>query len=237
MKTFFEITANKTYKQLTLVEKNLIQDRQTHLVKMWQDTNDLHTKLEIEDELIASFEGLVNGIAIKQANKSFSVDFEEFKGIISLVLAETMVDFDRTLNKPFQPVFIMNVRYAILEMYREKGYDLHDTADKLDQQSTFVSQYDNEERETFGDTPASNKSSFDDIVTQVSTEKILNDLFGANDRKKTIVLMAIEGFKRNEIVSAVAVQGKSTDSMAKYVNRTLTQFKSHFIALKQVNLV
>lgn len=237
MKTFFEITANKTYKQLTLVEKNLIQDRQTHLVKMWQDTNDSHTKLQIEDELIASFEGLVNGIAIKQANKSFSVDFEDFKGIISLVLAETMVDFDRSKNTPFQPVFIMNVRYAILGMYREKGYDLHDTADKLDQKASFVSQYDNEERETFGDAPASNKSSFDDIVTQASTEKILTDLFGTNERKKTIVHMAIEGFKRNEIVSAIAVEGKATDTMAKYVNRTLNQFKLHYIALKQVNLV
>lgn len=237
MKTYFEITENKTYKQLTLVERNLIQDRQTYLVTMWQATTDLHTKLQIEDELIASFEGLVNGIAFKQANKSFSVDFEEFKGIISLVLAETMVSFDPTKNIPFQPVFITNVRYAILGMYREKGYDLHDTADKLDKHSTLVSQYDNVERETFGDRTASNRSFLDDIVTHVSTQKLLDELFGENDRKKTIVHMAIDGFKRNEIVSAIAVEGKSTDSIAKYVNRTLSQFKSHYIALKQVNLI
>lgn len=230
MQTYFEITANKTYRQLTLVEKNLIQDRQTHLVKLWQDETDSNTKLQIEDELIASFEGLVHGIAFKQANKSFSVDFEEFKGIVSLVLAETMVSYDRTMNKPFQPYFIKMVRYAILEMYRDKGYDLHDTSFRLDKPSK-------EEQETFGDVPVSNHSPIDDVVTQVSTQKILDSIFGDNDRKKTIVHMAINGFKRNEIVSAVAVQGKSTETMAKYVNRTIKQFQSQYIALNQVNLV
>lgn len=237
MQTYFEITANKTYKQLTLVEKNLIQDRQTHLVKLWQDENNSHTKLQIEDELIASFEGLVNGIAVRQANKSFSVDVDEFKGIISLVLAETIVSYDRTLNKPFQPYFIKMVRYAILEMYREKGYDLHDTSFRLDKPSTFNSQYDNEERETFGDIPVSNHSAIEDAVTNISTQKILDSVFGENDRKKTIVLMAINGFKRNEIVSAVAIKGKSTETMAKYVNRAIKQFQSQYSALTQLNLV
>lgn len=236
MKTYFEIVAEKTYRQLSSIEKEMIQDRQTHLVTQWQDTTDEQTRWKIEDELHASFKGLIKGMAYKQAEKSFSLDQDEFEGIISLALVETMVEFDRTLNKPFQPVFIMNVRYAILEMYREKGYDLHDTSDRLDKPNKFNADSDTE-LPTYGDTNVNPVSFADDLETAIVTEDVLTELFGDNEKKKTIVHMTVQGFKRNEIVSALIEQGKSTDAMAKQVNRTVRQFKEHYSNLMASELV
>jgi hypothetical protein len=238
MKTYFEIVAGKNYRELTAVEKEMIQDRQTYLVTRWQDETDHKTKLVIEDELHASFKGLIKGMAYKQSEKSFSLDQEEFEGIISLALVETMVEFDRTLNKPFQPVFIMNVRYAILEMYRDKGYDLHDTSDRLDKPNTFNAEGSSDtELPTYGDLHLNPVSFADDLETAILTDELLTDLFGENDMKKTIVHMTVQGFKRNEIVSAVNMEGKSTDAMAKQVNRTVKQFKDYYLNLLETQAI
>jgi hypothetical protein len=238
MNTYFEIVAGKTYRQLTSVEKEMIQDRQTELVIAWQDETNHRTKQLIEDELHASFKGLIKGMAYKQAEKSFSLDQEEFEGIISLALVETMVEFDRTLNKPFQPVFIMNVRYAILEMYRDKGYDLHDTSDRLDKPNTFNAEGSSDtELPTYGDLHVNPVSFADDLETAILTDELLTDLFGEDNRKKTIVHMTVQGFKRNEIVSAIIEEGKSTDAVAKQVNRTVKQFREHYLNLMQTQSV
>jgi hypothetical protein len=242
MKTYFEITADKTYRDLTQFEKALIQDRQTHLAIAWQDETDQLKRLEIEDELMASFTGLIKGMAYRQAEKSFSLDQEEFEGIISLVFAETLIDFDRTLNKPFQPVFITMVRYAILEMYREKGYDLHDTADKLDKDAPneskiHISGTSRDSSNTKGKVKAVAKDLYGDTVTMVVTDEILDDLFGEDDKKKTIIHMTVQKFKRNEIVSAIISEGQSTDAVAKQVNRTVTQFREYYSTLRSGKLV
>lgn len=230
MKTYFEITADKNYRQLTSIEKEMIQNRQTELAIAWQDEKNSLDRLEIEDELMASFNGLIKGMAYRQAEKSFSLDQEEFEGIISLAFAETLLEFDRTLDKPFQPVFITRVRYAILEMYRELGYDLHDTTDKLDNPT-------GETGTTLADITETQVKSVENIETTIVTDEILTELFGQDDKKKTIVHMTVQGFKRNEIVSAIMEQGKSIDSTAKQVNRTMKQFKEHYLNLMHSNLV
>jgi hypothetical protein len=243
MKTYFEITADKTYRDLTQFEKALIQERQTALAIAWQDETNQLKRLEIEDELMASFTGLIKGMAYRQAEKSFSLDQEEFEGIISLAFAETLIDFDRTLNKPFQPVFITMVRYAILEMYREKGYDLHDTAAKLDSDmksdanTRNLSGTSRDDNNTKGNIKAVAKDLYGDTVTMVVMDDILDDLFGEDDVKKTIVHMTVQNFKRNEIVSAIIEEGKSTSSVEKKINRTVTQFKEHYLKLQSGNLL
>lgn len=235
--SYFELTNGKTYRELSATDKELIQNRQTHLAIAWQDEKNALSKLEIEDELMASFKGLIKGMAYRQAEKSFSLDQEEFEGIISLAFAETLVSFDRTLDKPFQPVFITMVRYAILEMYREKGYDLHDTADKLDKPSSFNSQFDNEETATYGERLVKPNSFSDDLETQVVTDEVLTELFGQDDKKKTIVHMTVQGFKRNEIVTAIKEEGKTTDGTVRMINRTVKQFREHYLNLMQGQLV
>lgn len=233
MKTYFEIAGNKTYRQLTSTEKEAIQDRQTQLVIQWQDETNESSKEELYDELHASLVGLVKGMSYRQAEKSFSVEQEDFEGIMFLVLAESLVQFDRTFNKPFQPVFITNVRYAILEMYRDKGYDIHETT--LHEQNRLDSPSPTDNTVTLGDALETERSFTTDVEHMVTTEKIMTDLFGSDDKKKTIVHMAIQGFKRNEIVSAVQETGKSTDAIAKQVNRTVKQFKDHYLNLMQTN--
>lgn len=253
MKTFFEIVENKSYRELSIAEKEAIQVRQTDLVIRYQDETNESNKEIIFDELHASLKGLIKGMAYRQAEKSFSVEQEDFEGIMFLVLTETLngtndesqvelygqrlITFDRTKGKPFQPIFMTNVSNALKMMFRQKGYDLHDTSSKLDQPNTFNSQFDNEERPTYGERVADSDSidPMNESTTQIVLEEILTDLFGTDTKKKTMVHMSVQGFKRNEIVSAVISDGQKTEAVAKKVNRTLTQFKTHCLALHERN--
>lgn len=255
MKTFFEIVENKSYRELSIAEKEAIQVRQTELVIRYQDATNESNKEIIFDELHASLKGLIKGMAYRQAEKSFSVEQEDFEGIMFLVLTETLngtndesqvelygqrlITFDRTKGKPFQPIFMTNVSNALKMMFRQKGYDLHDTSSKLDQPNRFKSEFDNEERSTFGNRLVNYDLGLADPMnestTQIVLEEILTDLFGTDTKKKTMVHMSVQGFKRNEIVSAVISDGQKTDAVAKQVNRTLTQFKTHCLALHDKN--
>jgi hypothetical protein len=254
MKTYFEIVEGKNYRQLTAVEKEMIQDRQTALAIAWQDETDQSRKWEIEDELHASFKGLIKGMAYRQAEKSFSMEQEEFEGLISLVLVETLagngdeaqvdmygqrlITFDRTMDKPFQPIFMTNVSNVIKMMYRAKGYDLHDTADRQQETEDFLNQGTSSSEVINGSKQIKSPTDFiGNVETAIVTNEILNDLFGDNDVKKTIVHMTVQGFKRNEIVSAIMSEGKSTDAVAKQVNRTVKQFKEAYLNLMQAELV
>lgn len=239
MKTYFEIVEGKTYRSLTAEEKEAVQNRQTALVIAWQDETNEMKRREVEDELMASFAGLIKGMAKKYADNSFSVDAEEFEGIISLALAETMIKFDRTLNKPFQPVLIQQIRYAILGMYREKGYDLHDKADRLDKRVSVSSEYHSDTEvnlSTTGELTSMSSNPIDETFVNVVTDEVLSQLFDDNELKKTIVHMFLQGFKRNEIVSAINTDKKPSETVAKQVNRVVKSFKDNYITLMQADL-
>ncbi|MDR7207618.1 hypothetical protein [Priestia megaterium] len=239
MKTYYEIVGTKTYRQLTLVEKEAIQDRQTELVQLWQDESLPEKQELIFDELYDSFKGLVKAMAYKKSEQSYTVDMDDFEGLINLTLVESLLSFDRTLNKPFQPVFIMNVNNAVKMMYRQKGYDLHDTTyssakQRLDADGGLLSdgsKVDVSEKQLSSQATLTVTSQVDftmEVEHSMVTEKILSGLFGMDEIKKTIVHMHLQGFKRNEIVSAIAEEGKSSDSLAKKVNRTLSKFKDAY---------
>ncbi|WP_324658903.1 hypothetical protein [Bacillus cereus] len=251
MKTYFEIVENKSYRELTIAEKLVIQERQTELVVRWQDESNESKKEEIFDELHASIKGLVKGMAYRQAEKSFSIEQEDFEGIMFLVLTETLsgtndemqvelygqrlITFDRAMDKPFQPIFITNVRNVLKMMYRQKGYDVHETtlheANRLDSPSP------DDDTVTMADTIETTHSFTVDIEQMVVTEEILTDLFGNDTKKKTMVHMTVQGFKRNEIVSAIISDGQKTEAVAKQVNRTVNQFKTHYGELLRGNLL
>lgn len=235
MKTFYEIIGENTYRQLTTTQKEMIQNRQTELVKNWQDETNEFRKAEIFDELFDSFKGLIKGMAYRQAEKSFSVEQEDFEGIMNLELVETLLSFDRSLNIPFQPVFIMNVKNSIKMMYRQKGYDLHDEATELDK-PVHKDQARMNGVVTFGETVADETPAIENLETAVVTEELLNGCFGDDEKRKTVVNMAISDFKRNEIVSAINTEGKNPESIARYVNRTLTQFKQYCLNLGEFKL-
>ncbi|TWM32261.1 hypothetical protein CHCC14819_0457 [Bacillus licheniformis] len=229
-KTFYEIVGNKSYRQLTQAEKEAVQDRQTELVIAWQDERDELRKAEIFDELFDSLSGLIKGMAYRQAEKSFSVEQEDFEGIMNLTLVETLLSFDRSLEKPFQPIFIYNVRNEIKMMYRQKGYDIHDTVnDRLEQPNQ------NDKTTALADILKAESDFAADVETAVVLDEILDDLFGEDEKKKTIVHMSVQGFKRNEIVSAIAEQGKSLDALAKQVNRTVNHFKLNYFNFIESN--
>lgn len=220
--SFYEIIEGKTYKQLSAEEKALIQERQTELVLLIQDGQDLVT------ELVDSFRGLIKGMAYRQAEKSFTVEQEDFEGIMFEQLWKSVLTFDRAKEVPFTPVFILNVKNAIKMMYREKSYDLHETthevANRLD------SPLPEDPTCTMADALEVGISFESLIESQTTIEKVLNELFGTNLKKRTIVYMYLEGFKRNEIVSAVS-EGKITDGIIRMVNRTVTKFKQTYITL------
>ncbi|MCU4863183.1 hypothetical protein OB981_24415 [Bacillus cereus] len=251
MKTYFEIVENKSYRELTIAEKLVIQERQTELVVRWQDETNESKKEEIFDELHASIKGLVKGMAYRQAEKSFSIEQEDFEGIMFLVLTETLsgtndemqvelygqrlITFDRAMDKPFQPIFITNVRNVLKMMYRQKGYDVHETtlheANRLDSPSP------DDDTVTMADTIETTHCFTLDVEQMVVTEEILTDLFGNDTKKKTMVYMSVQGFKRNEIVSAIISEGQKTEAVAKQVNRTVNQFKTHYGELLRGNLL
>lgn len=226
MKTFSEIVGQTTYRQLTTSQKEEIQGRQNYLVAQYQDSTDEYEKEDLFAELYESLKGLIKGMSFRQAEKSFSVEQEDFEGIMNLCLAELLITFDRTLNKPFQPVFLTNVRNEVLMMYRAKGYDLHDTSGSLDDPMGETSQ-------TLVDVTPIVKDLVSDVDTNTVTDAILTELFGNDDKKKTIVHMYVSKFKRNEIVVAVQEDGQSTDATAKMVNRTWSEFKAHYLKAMQ----
>lgn len=249
MKTYFEIIENKTYRQLTNTQKEEIQTRQTELVVKYQDEINESKKEVIFDELYASLTGLIKGMSYRQAEKSFSVEKEDFEGIMYLVLVETLsnqqegqsdlygqelISFDRSRNKPFQPIFITNIKNVLKMMYRQKGYDVHETT--LVETARLDSPSPEDQYVTMGDALEVETPFESDVQTDLFIEKALTDLFCEDDRKKTIVHMQLQGFKRNEIVSAVNNEGKSTDSIAKLVNRTWNEFKTYCVNLTGVKL-
>lgn len=236
MKNFFEIIAGKNFRELTSVEKDMVQVRQTELVCLWQDEQNPSTRELIEEELYASFRGLVKAMAFRQSEKSFSVEEEDFQGMMYLVLTESMIKYDRTLNLPFQPFFITNVKNEIKMMYRQKGYDLHDTTDKLDNPGSLNGkriysgmQTGDTLAVTLGDLVAAPQNPIEDKVHEVATEYMLDDCFNGDEKKKTIIHMYLQDFKRNEIVSAINTEGKSHDAIARLINRTVTQFKAYYL--------
>jgi RNA polymerase sigma factor (sigma-70 family) len=216
--SFYEIVGGKSYRELTAEEKGLIQQRQTDLVIAIQDGC-----LEMIDELVASFKGLVKGMAYRQAERSFTVEQEDFEGLMYEELWRSVLKFDRSLGVPFTPVFIMNVKNAVKMMYRAKSYDLHD--------STYET-YD--QRLGTNDVSPDTDTKLTRVIGKVEfahmtdhaivTEQLLTELFGSNSKKKTVIYMHLEGFKRNEIVSATGITERT-------VNRIVTKFKDSYITL------
>lgn len=237
MRTVYEIKGNKTFKELSFAEREELQDRQTFLVLQWQDSQDPVQKQLIEDELYDSVKNLIKSMAHKESKRSFSVEKEDFVGIISLVFAETLRTFDRKYNKPFQPVFITYAKYAILAMYREKKTDLHDLSMRLDNPYFYTQIADDSVSTKASELPHTATDFTSETETSLQVEKILSEVFGVNDRKKIIIRMVLQGYKRNEIVSAINVEGKTPDSVARFINRTETQFYSFCRALKEKELI
>jgi hypothetical protein len=229
MKTYFELTANKKWNQLTDLEKEQVQNRQSQLASMWQDAQDELHKRDIFDELFASLNGLVKAKARKEADRSYSVEQEDFEGILYLTLAETLVKFDRNLGKPFQPVFMYNVSNKIKMMYRDKSKDEHENTYHEDNRLDTPAPED--KTVTIADTLETQLSFEQNVEHNVVVERLITKLFNGDEKKRTVVHMSIQNFKRNEIVSAIAEEGKSTDSLARYINRTVNQFKEAYIAL------
>jgi hypothetical protein len=229
MKTYFEIIENKNYRQLSDTQKEELQNRQTELALMWQDETDEIKQRAIFDELHASLKGFVKAKARKEAERSFSVEQEDFEGIIYVTLAETLVKFDRKLNKPFQPIFIYNIRNQISMMYRSKKSDIHETT--YHDKNRLDSIAPDDETLTMADTIECEHAFEENVEHNVFVDQIVNNIFNGDEKKRTIIHMSIQGFKRNDIVSAIKDEGKSTDSIARLVNRTVNQFKDEYIKL------
>jgi DNA-directed RNA polymerase specialized sigma subunit len=220
--SFYQITEGKTYRQLTAEEKALIQERQTELVTLIQDGSQ-----EVVKELVDSFKGLIKGMAYRQAEKSFTIEQDDFEGIMYEVLWKSVLTFDRSLGIPFTPVFIMNVRNAVKMLYRAKSYDVHETTHEVT--NRLDSPLPEDATCTMADALEVGTSFESLIESQATINTVLDELFGKNDKKKTIVHMYLDGFKRNEIVTAVS-EGKVTDGLIRLVNRTVAKFKQTYIA-------
>jgi hypothetical protein len=229
MKTYFEIIENKNYRQLSDTQKEALQNRQTELALLWQDTKDEIKQREIFDELHASLKGFIKSKARKESERSYSVEQEDFEGIIYLTLAETLITFDRTLDKPFQPVFIYNIRNQISMMYRDKKKDVHETT--FHDKNRLDSIAPDDDTLTMADTIECEHAFESNVEHNVLVDQIVNDVFNGDEKKRTIIHMSIQDFKRNEIISAVNKEGKSTDSVARLVNRTVNQFKASYLKL------
>jgi hypothetical protein len=245
MKTYFEILENKTFRQLTSTQKTEVQNRQTELALMWQAEQDNLQKEYIFDELFASLKGLVKSRAYREAERSFSVEQEDFEGLIYLVLIETLTGtkdgqtelygqklmaFNQELDKPFQPVFITNLNAVIKMMYRHKEYDAHEgTVQHSKNRLDSISPDDPEA--TLGDTLETGERFELEIEHNLYVDQVVQDVFNGDEKKRTIVHMSVQEFKRNEIVSALKDEGQSSDAMAKQVNRTVKQFKEAYLNL------
>lgn len=236
MKTYFEIVENKNYRELSITQKEEIQNRQTELVLQWQDESDVLKKEVIFEELYASLIGLIKGTAYRKALNSYSVDQDDFEGLLNLVLVETLISFDRTLNKPFQPIYMLNVNNAIKMMYRQKSYDAIETCTYDSNRLDNLMVMELGSGDVQGNSPTSNFHSLKDMgsddvsgdaVTRVLVKELVTKLFGDDEIKKTIAIMYTEGFKREQILKAVAVEGELPETAKKRYTRTVNTFKEY----------
>jgi hypothetical protein len=244
MKTYYQIVQDKTFRELTNSQKEELQNRQTELALMWQAEQDELQKEILFDELLASLQGLVKSRAYREAEKSFTIDKEDFEGLIYLVLVETLVSylegqtelygqklmpFSQELDKPFQPIFLTNLNAVINMNYRHKGYDVHETTyhvtNRLDSPSP------DDPTVTMGDALEVERSFELEVEHNLFVDQVVQDVFNGDEKKRTIVHMSVQEFKRNEIVSALKDEGQSSDAMAKQVNRTVKQFKAAYLKL------
>ena len=225
MKTVYEIKSQKSFRELTAVEKQMLQDRQTYLALAWQQESNEIEQREIFDELLDSLQGYIKNRAYREAEKWPATEQEEIEGLLYEVLAETVITFDNELSSNFQPIFIYNATNALKMLYRQNSYDLHDTADHLDKPVSTG------EKATMADLTPAPTDFTEDIQSTQFVDEVMEECFGDNDLKKTIIHMFLQEFKRGEIVEAVITESKSRDSVAKYVNRTVSDFKVSYSKL------
>ncbi|MGF9741559.1 hypothetical protein ABEX38_29770 [Priestia megaterium] len=227
MSTIYQIKGQKSFRQLTTEEKAMLQARQNELVLNWQAEGNEMKQREIFDELLDSLQGYIKNRAYREAEKWVATEQEEIEGLLYEVLAETVLEFDISKSDNFQPVFIYNATNALKMLYRQNSYDLHDTSDKLDKPVG------NEDKATMGDLLETHNDFAVDIQASHFVDEVIDECFGANEMKKTIVHMFLQDFKRNEIVQAILPEGKSTDSVARLVNRTISDFKLTYVKLTE----
>lgn len=225
-KTFYEIMGNKTYKQLTNDEKIAYNDRVDALAVEFA-AGETNAFAELYDAL----RDYIGGLAYRYSQRSFSIEEEDFEGIINLVLVESLTKYDSSKGVPFQPFFAMNIRNEIKMVYRTKGRDVHDetlATNKL----RLDAPYDSENSDTnWKNATFAMSNNTEEGFYRVLADELISGCFGEDDLKRTVILMYLDGFKLRDIANAVNGDGKKFQTVEKFVQRTVKGFKEYAISL------
>ena len=225
-KTFYEIMGNKTYKQLTNDEKIAYNDRVDALAVEFGAGN-----TNAFAELYDALRDYIGGLAYRYSQRSFSIEEEDFEGIINLVLVESLTKYDSSKGVPFQPFFAMNIRNEIKMVYRTKGRDVHDetlATNKL----RLDAPYDSENSDTnWKNATFATHNDTEEGFYRVLADELISGCFGEDELKRTVILMYLDGFKLRDIANAVNGDGKKFQTVEKFVQRTVKGFKEYAISL------
>lgn len=225
-KTFYDIMGNKTYKELTNDEKIAYNDRVDHLASEFAAGS-----TDAFAELYDALRDYIGGLAYRYSQRSFSIEQEDFEGIINLVLVESLTKYDSSKGVPFQPFFAMNIRNEIKMVYRTKGRDVHDetlATNKL----RLDAPYDSENSDTnWKNATFATHNDTEEGFYRVLADELISGCFGEDDLKRTVILMYLDGFKLRDIANAVNGDGKKFQTVEKFVQRTVKGFKEYAISL------
>lgn len=225
-KTFYEIFGNKTYKELTNDEKIAYNDRVDYLAGAYA-AGETQAFVELYDAL----RDYIGGLAYRYSQRSFSIEQEDFEGIINLVLVESLTKYDATKGVPFQPFFAMNTRNEIKMVYRSKERDGHDgtlATDKL----RLDAPNDSENGGTNeGSALFASSNNTEEGFYRVLADELISGCYGEDDLKRTVILMYLDGFKQRDIANAINEDGKKFQTVEKFVQRTVKGFKEYAISL------
>lgn len=222
MNTFYEIAQGKSYRELTVEERLAIRDRQNFLVGEYQNGNK-----EVFTELYDSFTSFIRGTAYRKAMNSTTIEMDDIVGIINLVLVESLVSYDAELNDNFQAYFAMNVNFEMKMFYRRLINDSHEKCSENAYRLDRSVDGETSVQETVGD----KKDTVSEAFARILADQLLDDCFGVNMKKRTAVLMYLDGFRQREIAEALATEDENIESVYRNVKRTIALFRQQAMKL------
>lgn len=222
MKTYYEIAQGKPYRELTSEEKVAIRDRQNFLVSEYQNGN-----TEVFEELYDSLKRFIKSRAYTATKFNYGLELEDAIGSLNLVLVESVNNYNPEINDNFQAYFAKNLEYGTLMMGRRHKNDSHrkcsHNACQLDRSV--------DGETTIQEVVADTKDTISDSFARIVADQLLDTCFGENQKKRTAVLMYLDGFRQREIAEALATDGEKIESVYRNVKRSIAMFRQQAMKL------
>lgn len=232
--TINEITEGKTFKQQTQVQKDQVRERQDFLACTYQDTDNQSDRDDAFLELFDSMQALIES-KVRRHSLDQGIDPEELRGDLYEELVMCLERFDRNGGVPFVALYRQYSHWVVTTYFKGNVKNVDTNHDFMNVELDKPT--DSDSNDSTGEVIPDPATSYDDTLNEVLIDQLAKDCFDNDLKKETVIHMNSQGFKRSEIVRAIKNDNTNEDSLAKYVNRTVNNFRSYCVNLNKLNLI